>query len=146
MPRARVLPSDYLLARMVEQGMTHQQIAEKVSAEEHIPVTRQAVATALSRAGLTNRVRYEETIPWTVHIEHQHSIHLWMLRVHHRLTHGGSVSEDERRRYAGWRRRLEESGSVIMYVPDSPDGFYPVPRRAGDERDLEVITVRGRND
>ena len=64
MPAVRYLPSDMLLQRYVERGMTHQQIADMVSQQEGVSISRSSIIPALSRAGMTNRVRYDAEIPW----------------------------------------------------------------------------------
>ena len=60
MSRERLIPGDDQLKSMVERGMTHQQIADAVSKETGVSVSRSTVSAALSRAGLTNRIRYDE--------------------------------------------------------------------------------------
>lgn len=130
MPARRILPSDSKLADLVEQGMTHQQIADWVEAQTGEPVTRAAVATALYRAGLTKRVRYDKHIPWTVPVEHQHDYNLWMLRVWARDDMGLPVSETDMKRYRAWRERLDEAGAVVAFDPAV--GFFAVERRDSD--------------
>jgi hypothetical protein len=111
--------------------MTHQQIADWVEKETGEHVTRAAVATALYRAGLTKRVRYDEHIPWTVPVEHQHDYNLWMLRVWARTEMGLPVSDDDRRRFEPWRDRLTEAGAVIAFDPAI--GFFAVERTEADK-------------
>jgi hypothetical protein len=116
---------------MVDRGMTHQQIADKVSSDEGVAVSREAVSAALSRAGMTNRVRYEDEIPWRVKVEHQGSYDLWMLRLAARVDRGLGVSKTEARRLQVWKDRLNRNGAVIHYEPESEEGFWPVHREAG---------------
>jgi len=111
---------------MVERGMTHEQIAK-----EH-GVGRSAVSAALSRAGLTNPVRYDDTIPWRVKLTHSRHYDLWMLRVGHRLTHDLPATPDEVKRFTSWERDLNDAGAVITYLPDTEEGFHWVERQEGD--------------
>jgi hypothetical protein len=126
MPAHRKLPSGYLLKRMADSGMTHQQIADEFG------VGRSAVSVAMHREGHTNPVRYDDTLPWRVKVAHSGSIHQWMLRVAHRKQHGGKVSADEERRYESWLREMHEKDAVVAYFPNSELGFYWVPREPGD--------------
>lgn len=132
MPAHRVLPSDYLLQRMVEQGMTHQQIADKISKDTGHRVGRSAVSAALSRAGLTDRKRYTDTIPWRVKLAHQNNATIWMLRIGHRMANGGRVSASELERFTAWKAKLDAADAVITYLPDTEEGFYWVRRQPGD--------------
>lgn len=133
MAAPRYLPSDSILQRMVERGMTHQQIADAVSKETGVRISRSTVSAALSRAGLTNRVRYTDEIPWPViKTEHNHHYALTMLRVRARIAAGAKVNDDMQARYESWLEKLDESNAVVAYVYDSPDGFYYVPRERRD--------------
>lgn len=141
MAAPRFVPSDSILRRYVERGMTHQQIADKVSKDTGVPVARSTISAALSRAGLTNRVRYSDVIPWSpIKAEHNHHYALVMLRVHARLEAGLKVPDDQVARYQAWRDRLEENDAVVAYVADSPEGFYYVPRVKSDGDSL--VTTR----
>lgn len=132
MPADRILPSDYLLQRMVDQGMTHAQIADKISKETGHQIGRSAVSAALSRAGLTNPKRYDDTIPWRVIMEHQNCTTIWMLRIAHRVNAGEDVPADQLARFKAWAAKLRAHDAVVTYIPDSPDGFYWVMRQDGD--------------
>lgn len=130
----RTVPSDAMLRRYVEDfGWTHQQIADHVSKETGMPVARSTISAALSRAGLTNRVRYSEYIPWSpIKAIHNHHYALVMLRVYARLQAGVKVPDDQVARYEAWRKKLEEHNAVVAYIPDSDEGFYYVPRKPSD--------------
>ncbi len=133
MAAPRYLPSDSILQNMVERGMTHAQIAQHVTKETGVHVSRSTVSAALSRAGLTNRVRYTDTIPWSpIKTEHNHHYALTQLRIKARLDAGQDVPAEVVERYESWLARLRDNDAVVAYVYDSPDGFYYVPREAGD--------------
>ena len=55
MAARRKLPPAQELKKLVDAGMTHTQIAEKISEEIGETVSRSSVAVALSRATLTTR-------------------------------------------------------------------------------------------
>lgn len=111
--------------------MTQQEIADVLTARTHYPITRSAVSVALSRAGLTNRVRYSTTLPWRVQARHSDHYDAYMLRLAGRMETGRKLSADEQRRFASWKRRLDEAGCVVHYEPRSEQGFWWVPRRPG---------------
>ena len=136
MAAPRYLPSDAKLAQMAKT-MTHQQIADAVFAETGIRVNRSTVSAALSRAGLTNRVRYADALPWkkirTVHNGHYAA---QMLRVGARIKAGFEVGESLQDRYDSWARRLQEQDAVVHYDPDTAEGFHYVKRRVGIDKGL----------
>jgi hypothetical protein len=129
----RVIPSDSILQNMVERGMTHQEIADEVSRESGRRVGRSTISAALSRAGLTDRVRYDSVIPWPrIKIEHNHHYALSMLRLKARIDAGQPVTEENLKRFESWERKLRDNDAVVVYRADSPDGFYYCPRRPED--------------
>jgi len=125
MPAKRVLPSTSTLLKW-RKTMTHEEIAHHVYKETGYKVSRSSVSSALSRAGETNRVRYQEEIPWKVAAEHRNHYAMHMLRVKARINRGYEVTEERRNRLASWERRLEETSSKVVYLPDTEDGFYYV--------------------
>jgi len=134
MAAPRYLPSDKDLAKFVRQGMTHQEIADHIEKQTGHRVARASVSSALSRAGLTNRVRYEETIPWErIKIQHNHHYALQMLRLLARRNAGETLSEDKENRLNSWIEKLQQANAVTVYLPDSDDGFYYVKRKSGDD-------------
>lgn len=133
MSAPRKLPSDSTLAKWRAQGLTLKQIAEKSEAETGISVSVGAVASALSRAGYTARVRYDEHIPWNpIATRHNKHYALTMLRLLARRDNGQELTEDQESRLDSWLSRLEEEDAVVLYKYDSEDGFYYVKRKPSD--------------
>lgn len=119
---------------MRDQKMTHQQIADEVFNRTGERVTREAVTMALSRAGIKGTVRrYDDLIPWRVKPKHEHNYHLAMLRFEARRRRGLPLTENQTRRLDGWRASLDKKGVVVFYEPESPDGFYLVPKQSSDD-------------
>lgn len=132
MAATRKLPSDRELEKMLDLGLTHQEIADQVSQQIGEPVTRAAVSVAVSRAGLADRrKRYDEMIPWRVKVAHQSSYDLWMLRIAARLDRGVAVTDEERGRFDRWKARLDDEDLVVDYDSKEETGFIYRPRRAG---------------
>ncbi len=128
-----VLPDKTELRQMRDQGMTHQQIADEVFRRTGYKVTRNAVTVALQRHGLAEKpVRYSEEIPWRVKERHERNYALAMLRAYARRNRGIKLNIDQRQRLDSWLAQLAENDRVVTYRPDSPDGFYYVPRLPED--------------
>lgn len=138
----QVVPNKTEMERYIERGLTQAQIAKDWSERTNTSVSRSAIAMAIQRYGLTpkrTRPRYEDTIPWRVRDEHKHHRDAKMLRLAGRFMRGLSVSEEDRRRLASWRRLLAEMDAVITYDPDTEEGFWWVARdvaQGDDENDL----------
>lgn len=137
MAAPRYLPSDSMLQKYVDRGMTHQEIADLIAKESGVPIARSTVSAALSRAGLTNRVRYDEVIPWKrIKVEHNHHYALTMLRLEARLRNGSKLTEEQAKRLDSWKQRLNDEEAVVIYLENSDDGFYYVKRKPSDGASL----------
>lgn len=128
----RILPSESILRRWIEEeGLTHQQCADRVFAQTGVKVSRASVSASLSKAGYTKRVRYPELIPWRVRVDHNRHHFLNMLRLEGRSQAGVRLSEHDRRQLESFKRRLEESNAVVAYIRDTDEGWFLVHRRPG---------------
>lgn len=133
MPARRLIPSDSILEKWVDEGLSHQQIVDRILETENVVVTKSAVAAALSRAGLTRRVRYDTHIPWSpLRPDHARAYPLAMLRFLARRDAGLPLTADQSDRLDSWLKRLEEENAVVDYVYDSADGFIYRRRKSGD--------------
>ena len=135
MPAQRLLPSDSKLKELA-RTMTHQQIADWTYQHMGNKVARATVSSAFTRMGATDRVRYDDVIPWRVKQEHDGHYALIMLRYYARARHGKSLNDDAVARLASWLMKMRNLNCVVTYVPDSPDGFYYVPRIASDKGNI----------
>lgn len=124
------------MKRWVDQGMSHQDIVDRVEQETGVRVGRSAVSAELSRAGLTRPAKYTEVLPWKIRVKHQNNYNQWMLRVHYKIKHNMPVRDGERERHLSWLQRLQQDDAVITYLPDTEYGFYRVKRKTDD---TEVI-------
>ena len=120
----RFVPSDSILANWKAEGLTVAQMVERIKQQEGVEVS------ALSRAGLTEQIRYDDHIPWSP-IRNDHTGHyaLSMLRLAARRDAGQQLPEYRLRKLQAWEARLAEDDAVVTYVYASPEGFYYVPRR-----------------
>lgn len=124
---ARILPPTSELRQMVARGMTHAEIAAEVSRRTGYPVSRSSVSAALFRAGEASVAKkYPEEIPWVVKEEHQTHYAARMLRLLGRRRKDIANSAESDARLNSWLRQLETTGAVVVYFPDTEDGFFYV--------------------
>lgn len=124
---ARILPPVSRLRQLVDQGMTHQQIADLITKETGYPVGRSTVSAALHRAGEAALAKkYPDEIPWRVKEEHQTHYAPRMLRLLGRRRKGIANSAEMDARLDAWLKQLHDAGAVVVYVPDTEDGFFYV--------------------
>lgn len=133
MPAHRIIPSDSILARWRELGLTLEQIRDRVEEETGVRPGKSTVSAALSRAGLTKKIRYDE-IPWDrISVQHNSHYILTQLRIGARINNGLPVRDGDRKRYEHWVNEVKAAGAVVHYDPDTVDGFFYVPRQRGDK-------------
>jgi hypothetical protein len=114
-------------------------MVDRIEEQSGVRVARSTVASALSRAGLTERLRYDKVIPWSpMRVEHNAHYALTMLRLLARQRAGHNLSDDQEARLESWLAKLAEDKAVVTYRYESPDGFYYVPRKPGDPRDVPI--------
>lgn len=124
---ARILPPTSELRRMVDSGMTHQEIADVVSRETGYPVSRSTVSAALHRAGASSPAKkYPDVLPWTIHEQHQTHYAARMLRLLGRRRRGITNSSESDARLDAWLDQLGKAEAVVTYVPETDDGFFYV--------------------
>lgn len=142
MPAHRLLPDTATLRRWVEvEGLTHQQIADRVTMQTGEKIARSTVSAALHRAGISKpKLRYSEEIPWRVSLNHVKEYPVRMLRLLGRRRAGLELTEVENERLDSWLKRLDDDNAVVAYDPDSTYGFYYIPKAKGDG--LNGIPIR----
>lgn len=137
MARPRYVPSDQQLKRLLEQGMTHDDIVAHIEATDGIRVSRSTVSAAISRAGLsTTQHRYSEEIPWTVKTQHLRDYQPRMLRLLGRRRAGEELNEIENSRLTNWLAMLEADNAVVGYDPEV--GFAYIDRSDDDPVDVPI--------
>lgn len=136
MPAPRLLPSNDELRRLVELGMTHQQIANHWEQKTGVRVSRSTVSVALSRAGLTKEaMRYRDELPWKVKTEHLTQYQARMLRLLGRRRQGVLLTDDESSRLDAWLEDLHDNKWVVAYAPDNDGFIYVDSDEKGDGSD-----------
>ncbi len=119
MAAPRILPPASELQKMVEKGMTHAQIASKLSRETGHKIARSTVSAALSRAGASDTgTRYADEIPWRVRGEHLTQYPVRMLRLLGRRNKKIDLRDDEAQRLDNWLANLRDKNLVVAYSPE----------------------------
>ena len=100
--------------------------------DKGVDVTQSAISQAIT----TGRIKIDTDratggIPWLLKPEHRHRHAARMLRTQARLDAGHDIGQSLIPQLKAWRARLEREDSVIHYDPDTDEGFWRVPRRAG---------------
>jgi hypothetical protein len=135
---ARILPPTSRLRQLVDQGMTHQQIADLITQETGHPIGRSTVSAALHRAGEAEAAKkYPEEIPWIVREKHQTHYAPRMLRLLGRRRRGLTNSTEMDARLDSWLKQLRDNEAVVVYVPDTDEGFFYV-RGTPDENGIPI--------
>ncbi len=132
----RILPPRSELEKYLARGMTHQEIAEAVSRKTGHAVKRSTVSAAIHRAGLSSRAKkYPDELPWTVKEDHLTHYAARMLRTLGRRRADIQNSAEMDQRLDSWLELLHQNHSVVVYLPNTPDGFYYVD---GDPNDKGI--------
>ena len=122
---------DSEVEQLLRSGWSQMRVVRMYRAKG-IDVTQSAISQAIS----TGRVKVDMGrstggIPWTLKPEHRHRHAARMLRSQARLDNGHPIGATLVTQVEQWRRGLEAEDSVIHYDPDTDEGFWRVPRRAG---------------
>lgn len=131
MARPRISPTPQLIERWRDEGLTHQQMADRWEREHHVKVSRGTISSTVSRYGLKVQPDHSDLLPWTVKSKHQRHYAAKMLRVYGRLNQYLPVSDDEWKRVRSWQARLDRRNEVVTYDPEI--GFSYVPRDLLDD-------------
>jgi hypothetical protein len=104
----------------------------KMYRDKGVDVTQSAISQAIS----TGRIKADTDraaggIPWHLKPEHRHRHAARMLRTQARLDAGLEVGPSLLPQITQWRTGMELEDAVIHYDPDTEEGFWRVPRRAG---------------
>lgn len=136
----RTLPSDAILRKWrIDEGLSLREMLTRIKETEGHDVPLGTLASALSRAGITERVRYEEFIPWSpIKLEHNQAYPLTMLRLLARREHGLPEKAPDKKKLNAWLRRLHDEDAVVTYQGDSEYGFYYVRRKPEDPEDIPI--------
>lgn len=115
---------------MIDQGMTHAEIAAEVSRQTGYPVGRSTISAALHRAGKASPAKkYPREIPWDTTGQHNMHYAARMLRLLGRRNAGVRNSVEADAKLDAWLAKLEDAKAVVVYVPDTEEGFFYVQEK-----------------
>jgi hypothetical protein len=112
-------------------------MADRVKETTGVEVAVGTVSAALSRAGLTDQLRYDQWIPWSpIRVDHVNAYPLLMLRYHARRESGVTLTADQEKKLNNWIERLQGEDAVVTYLHDTHDGWFYVKARPGIDTGL----------
>lgn len=120
--------------RWIEEGRTYQWIVEEYERKYNITTTPTMWSNFRRRKGIEGRiVRDDDLIPWEVRKEHRWSYPVMMLRAEARRRAGRELRGTDAKRLASWLQTLDDLNAVVLYNPNTDDGFFLVPREKTDD-------------
>ena len=132
-------PDKSTLSRWRDEGLTHQQMADRVFEETGHKVSRAAITLCMMNYGLSKpRPRYKDTLPWRVSLSHIMSYPARQLRALGRRLAGGELNPYESNLLDQWLANLEEDGLIVAYDPDDVTGFHYVDKKFKDHDDPRI--------
>lgn len=141
MARRRVVPDKNTFERWLEEGLTHEQMADRVFADTGERVTRSAISQAIQRYGLAKEgKRYPTTIPWKVKVPHSRAYQLRMLRLLGRRLEGDDLNEVESKMLDRWLEQMTAKGLIVAYDPNDDLGLVYIDKKFKDHR--QPIPIR----
>ena len=120
----------------IAEGLTHQQMADRVFENTGYRVTRAAITVALMGYGLTSpKPRYKEEIPWRVKVEHAKTYPIRMLRFLGKRRAGVELPEGDARLLDTWLKRLARERLIVAYDAEDDIGVHYIDARFRDHDD-----------
>lgn len=136
MPASKIV-NEQEATRWIEEGRTYQWIIDEYKRKYNIETTISMWGNFRRRKGIDTRiVRDEELMPWPVKEEHRWSYPPMMLRAEARRRTGREVGGDYNTRLDSWLESRRIDDTVVHYDPETPEGWFYVPRRKGIDTDL----------
>lgn len=119
-----------------DEGLTNGQALERYRAEG-IYMTTSAISMFRRRNGLDMiQAPHDIMSAWAVAAPHRGLYAAKMLRFEGRRRRGEELPAEIAPRLEWWKAKLNADGVVVLYNPDTPEGWHYVPRREGVDLDL----------
>lgn len=133
-------PDKNTLIRWQEEGLTHQQMADRVFDTTGHRVTRAAITLEMMKHGLSKaRPRYKETLPWRVSLDHIMSYPARMLRFLGKRLAGGELKPQDEEALDAWLANLQADGLIVAYAgQDDPTGFHYIDQSFKDHDNPDI--------
>lgn len=132
-------PDKTTFQQWLAEGLTHQQMADRVYMQTGRRITRAAITVALMSYGLTStKPRYKETIPWRVKVEHAKTYPIRMLRLLGKRRAGVELPEDDERLLDTWLEHLSNEHLIVAYDPEDDIGVHYIDAGYMDHEDIGI--------
>jgi len=120
--------------RWFAEGKTYEEMIALYREKYRVETTMSLWANFRRRKGLTPRTTRDlDLIPWQVQERHRWAYPLQMLRLEgRRRATGEPVRGADAGRHAAFLARLRDQHEVVEYRPETPEGFFYVPRQPTD--------------
>lgn len=136
-------PDRNTFIRWIDEGITHQQMADRVHEITGHKVTRAAISVAISGYELSRKTpRYKREVPWRVKTHHK-SYPVQMLRLLGARNLGKPLGARKERELNNWLMRLYRQDLIVAYDPDSDQGFFYIDAMYRDHQD-PTLPIRRR--
>ena len=144
MARPRILPDTATLIHWVEdEGLTHEQIAERIFETTGQKPARATVSVAIARAGKSEpRKRFKEEIPWRLKGADIKAYPIRMLRLLGHRRAGDDLTDEENKRLDSWLETMERENAVVAWDPDSTPSVFYTDRQEGDHPEIPIRVQR----
>lgn len=129
------LPPDSTIEAWKDEGLTYQEMVDRWYAltDGKELATRSAFNMRLSRAGKTTpKAKDQPVIPWIVETRHQSTYHMQMLRFEGMRRRGEELQPKKESKLDSFLAK-RAGKTVIIYEPNSTQGFWDVPVEWFDE-------------
>ena len=138
-----LVPDKATLQAWIREGLTHQQMADRVLEQTGNKITRNAISAAMARYGLAKEnPRYSETIPWRCKVGHAKAYQLRMLRLLGRRNMGKKLNKNEAAALDSWLERMAEENVIVAYDPEDDLGFFYIDAKFKDHKDDIPIRIK----
>lgn len=146
MPANKILPDKQTLEHWInDEGLTHQQCADRIYEQTGEKVGRSAISVAVHRYGITKEgARYKEYIPWKVSMYHIRAYPLRMLRLMGRAAQRGPDALDARetKMLSNWLEKINEMNVIVAYDPDDDQGVHYIDAQYKDHDGPAPIRIK----
>lgn len=122
---------DSEVEQLLRSGWSQMRVV-RLYADRGLIVSQSAISQAITAGRIkVDTDRGTSGVPWRLKPEHRHRHAARMLRTQARLDAGKTIGSTLAVQVESWRAGLELEDSVVHYDPDTPEGFWRVPRRPG---------------
>lgn len=134
------LPPKSVLQQWYGEGLSYADMARRHNAATGENRTRQAFYMACSRYGISEpqNLDHKAVLPPNMRPEHSKLYDTQMIRQWDARRQGKTYGAREDQKINGWLAHLNDAKVVLLYKPNTQQGWWPVPRKPSDEKDYPM--------